>query len=224
MPYLVCAEEMERRWIAHAPDLPGCFTSHKERETAIAAVPAAVEEYVAWCGAHGLSVSGLSGPMIVDEVIRAWDFDDEVEVNAFFASDRPPLLNDEIPEIEWLLRATRQDLLTAAQGLDAEDLGREISGERWPIAGILGHVANAEWWYLDRLGLAFPRGEIPGDPFERLERVRGHFLGSLPALVQRIAVVVMGGETWSARKVLRRTLWHERDHTHHIQSLRPRFR
>lgn len=224
MPYLVCAEEMDRRWIAHVPDLPGCFTSHKERETAIASVPAAVEDFVAWCGDHGLSVSGLSGPMIVDEVIRAWDFDDDVEVNAFFASDRPPLLEDEIPEIEWLLRATRQDLLTAAHGLDTEDLGREISGERWPIAGILGHVANAEWWYLDRLGLAFPRAEVPADPFERLERVRSHFLSTLPALIRRTAVVVMGGETWSARKVLRRTLWHERDHTGHIQNLRPRFR
>ena len=39
MPYVVCAEEMDGRWIAHVPDLPGCFTSHSERDLAIAAAP-----------------------------------------------------------------------------------------------------------------------------------------------------------------------------------------
>jgi predicted RNase H-like HicB family nuclease len=223
MPYIVCAEEVERHWVAYAPDLPGCFATQKDREAAIGAVPAAVEEYITWCRGHGLLVSGLTGPMVVDEVIRAWAYEDDYEVNAFFASDRPAMVVDELPEIELLLRATRKDLLATVDGLEPEDLMKEFPGERWPIAGILGHVASAEWWYLDRMGLAFPQSEIAEDPFARLERVREHFLSSLPTLAKRTGVTTLSGETWSARKVLRRALWHERDHTEHVLKLRAKL-
>jgi hypothetical protein len=46
MPYVVCAEEMESRWIAHVPDLPGCFAAHDERDEAIAGAQG-VEAYIA---------------------------------------------------------------------------------------------------------------------------------------------------------------------------------
>ncbi len=223
MPYVVCAEEVEDRWVAHVPDLPGCFTSDKERDAAISAVPAAVQQYVAWCSGHGLHVSGISGPMVVDEVIRSWMYEDDYEVNAFFAADRPPLLSDELSELELLLSATRADLERAIDGLDEEALLKDFAGERWPIAGILGHLAGSEWWYLDRLGLAFSRADLPEDPFDRLNAVREHLLASLPSLPKRLGVVTLGGETWSARKVMRRTFWHERDHTQHILKLRSRL-
>ncbi|HLB65441.1 MAG TPA: type II toxin-antitoxin system HicB family antitoxin [Anaerolineales bacterium] len=223
MPYVVCAEEVEDRWVAHVPDLPGCFASDKERDEAINAVPAAIQEYVAWCSGHGLHVSGISGPMVVDEVIRSWMYEDDYEVNAFFAADRPPILPDEVAEIQLLLSATRSDLSSAVADLDEEALLKELAGERWPVAGILGHLAGSEWWYLDRLGLAFSRADLPEDPFERLRTVRDHLLASLPVLPRRLGVVTLGGETWSARKVIRRTLWHERNHTHHILRLRTRL-
>jgi predicted RNase H-like HicB family nuclease len=223
MPYVVCAEEVEDQWVAHVPDLPGCYSSQKERDAAISGVPATIQEYVAWCGRHGLHVSGISGPMVVDEVIRSWMYEDDYEVNAFFAADRPPLLADEIQEIQSLLAATRDDLANAVEGLDEEALVKEFSGERWPIAGILGHIASSEWWYLDRLGLAFPRSALPDDPIERLSVVRDHLLATLPELPKRLGVVTLGGETWSARKVIRRTLWHERDHCQHVLKLRSRF-
>lgn len=223
MPYVVCAEEVEDRWVAHVPDLPGCYSSQKERDAAISAVPTAIQEYVAWCGRHGLHVSGISGPMVVDEVIRSWMYEDDYEVNAFFAADRPPLLADEVQEITSLLDGTRKDLAEAVEGLDEDALVKEFSGERWPIAGILGHIAASEWWYFDRLGLAFSRADLPDDPLDRLSVVRQHVLVTLPQLPKRLGVVTLGGETWSARKVVRRMLWHERDHTQHILRLRARF-
>lgn len=224
MPYIVCTEEVERQWVAFVPDLPGCFATHKDLQSAIGAIPAAIEAYIAWCAAHGLRVSGLSGPMVVDEVIRTWNYDTDYEVNAFFASDRPPLVADELPEIERLLQATRRDLLASVDGLEPDELLHDFPGERWPIAGILGHVASAEWWYLDRVGLAFSRSDVPEDPFDRLEAVRAHFIASLPALAKRAGVVTMSGETWSARKVVRRALWHERNHVEHILKLRQKIR
>jgi len=220
MAYIVCAEEMDGRWIAHVPDLPGCFSAHKDRDVAIKGVAAAIEAYVLWCQRHGLRVSGLAGPMMVSEVIRAWTYEEEYEVSAFFASDRPPVMAEELDEFRRLLEMTRQDLLAAVEGIAPQDLAKEFTGERWPILGILRHVANADLWYLDRLGLALPRAELPEDVMARLERVRGHLLNVLSTLASRTGVVALSGELWSARKVLRRTLWHERDHTDHILKLR----
>lgn len=220
MAYVVCAEEMERRWIAHVPDLPGCFVSHEERDTAINLSPKAVEGYVEWAEQHGLHVSGISGPMIVNEVVRAWQYEADYEVNAFFAADRPPLHPDELSEFERLLTATRSDLEAALEGIDPVDLEREIPDERWPILGVLNHIALAEQWFFDRMGIGLSTGELPGDTFERLIRVRENTLERLADLGRREGVVTLSGETWSARKVMRRTLWHERDHTQHIQKLR----
>ncbi len=220
MAYIVCAEEMDGRWIAHVPDLPGCFSAHKDRDVAIKGIPAALESYVLWCQRHGMRISGLAGPMMVSEVIRAWTYEDDYEVNAFFASDRPPVTGGEVEEFRRLLEMTGRDLLAAVEGLAPQDLAKEFSGERWSILGILRHVANSDLWYLDRLGLALPQADLPDEVMPRLERVRAHTLASLPALSLRTGVVALSAELWSARKVLRRTLWHERDHTDHILKLR----
>jgi hypothetical protein len=67
---------------------------------------------------------------------------------------------------------------------------------------------------------SLPQSDLPDEVMPRLERVRAHTLASLPALTSRTGVVALSAELWSARKVLRRTLWHERDHTDHILKLR----
>lgn len=223
MPYLVCAEELEGNWVAHVPDLPGCFNTHKEREPAISGVAKAVEAYVEWANNHGLRISGLSGPMIVAEVARAWIYEQDYEVNAFFASDRPPLAEGEVQELETILNASRQDLDNELEQISDEAAATELPGERWSIMGLIDHVATAEQWYYDRLGLALSTSELPADPLARLTKVRDHTLASLPALAARKGVVTLSGETWTARKVMRRTLWHERDHTGHIRKLKLRL-
>jgi len=224
MAYLVCAEEMDGQWIAHVPDLPGCFATNADRERAISAVPRAIEQYLAWCEAHSLRVPPPSPPLVVGEVIRSWMYEDDYEVNAFFASDRPPLEPEEVEEFRRLLGATRSDLLEEIKGLDPSQFNKQITGERWPIDGVLKHVANAELWYMDRVSLGFPKADLPDEPLARLSKVREHLLDQIPDLARRISAVTLSGETWSARKVIRRTLWHERDHTLHIRKLLPRVR
>ena len=223
MPYVVCAEEMEGNWVSHVPDLPGCFNTHKEREAAISGTPKAVENYVEWSNGHGLRISGLSGPMIVSEVARSWIYEQDYEVNAFFASDRPSLTEGEVQELERILHATRKDLETELEEVTPEAATTELPDERWTILGTLDHVATAEQWYFDRLGLALSTSELPADPIARLKKVRDHTLSNLGALAARKGVVTLSGETWSARKVMRRTLWHERDHTVHIRKLKQRL-
>jgi uncharacterized damage-inducible protein DinB/predicted RNase H-like HicB family nuclease len=211
---------MEGRWIAHVPDLPGCFNTHSDREAAISGIPNAIDDYTEWCGRHGLHISGLSGPMIVSEVIRAWNYEEDYEVNAFFASDRPPLMQEEIAEYQQLLSASRGELQQVLNAISPEDYDVEYPGEDRTIRGILHHIADAERWYMDRLGLAPPNEDLPTDVEKRLSVVREHLIANLPTLVRRSGVVTMSGEGWSSRKVLRRALWHERDHTLHIMKIR----
>jgi uncharacterized damage-inducible protein DinB len=158
--------------------------------------------------------------MVVSEVVRAWQYEPEYEVNAFFAADRPPVSADELPEYQRLLEASHRDLLASVDGLSPEAMQRPIQGERWPLGGIVHHVARSELFYLDRLGLAFARGELNPEPLDAIEQVRERLRSVLPALSAHTGVVALAGEVWSARKVLRRALWHERDHAQHILKLR----
>jgi predicted RNase H-like HicB family nuclease/uncharacterized damage-inducible protein DinB len=224
MAYLVCVEEAEDRWIAHVPDLPGCFTWDEGRDAAIQAVPDAVEGYIAWAKGHGIRITGLSAPMQVSEVVRAWEFEDGKMVHAFFATDRPALHNEELREYQVLLEATLRDLAVTLEDITPDDMLQTFPDERWSIAGVVEHIARAEWFYLDRLGLAFPRDEMPTDPIEAVIAVHQHMLASLEGLVARSGVVTVRGEAWSSRKVLRRTLWHRRDHHGHISELREKIR
>jgi hypothetical protein len=72
---------------------------------------------------------------------------------------------------------------------------------------------------MERLGLAFPRANVPEEPFTRLEKVRTHLNKVLFKLDGVNHVVGADGEFWSPRKLLRRALWHERDHVDHIRKL-----
>jgi hypothetical protein len=53
----------------------------------------------------------------------------------------------------------------------------------------------------------------------RLEKVRKQFTSALFKLDEVKQVIGVDGEFWSPRKLLRRALWHERDHTEHIRKL-----
>jgi hypothetical protein len=144
---------------------------------------------------------------------------DGYSVESFFPYDWKPLTTLEIKHGLTLLAWSREDLLKPVLRLSQEKREAEHPGERWSINGILGHVGGAEWWYLDRLGLAFPREQMPEEPQARLEKVHDYFASTLPKLNGMKQVVGIEGELWSPRKVLRRALWHERDHTGHIHKL-----
>jgi hypothetical protein len=140
-------------------------------------------------------------------------------VNAFFATDATALGRADVTLALRLLAWQRTDLLAATDGLTPQDLRRTAPNE-WSIERVLTHVANAEWWYLDRLDLACPRDQLPDDVWARLIMVRNRLRGVLPQLAGVEQIVSRSGELWSPRKLVRRALWHERDHTGHLLRLR----
>lgn len=219
---------MEGRSIAWVLEHPGCFADGETPQKALENLPGAIQDYAAWIASHESAPWVEAGQIEiqVEETWQCYHINDDYErveqgyeVNAWFQYDWKPLTAEEVERGMKILSWNRQDLLATVQGLSPEALNAEHPGERWSIAGILRHVGGAEWWYLDQLGLAFPRGEVPAQPFERLERVRAHLLEVLPSLVGKERVVGVHGEFWSPRKMLRRAAWHERDHINHIRKL-----
>jgi hypothetical protein len=219
----------ENRSIAWMLGHPGCFTYGSDGDAALAAAPEAIRNYIAWIKAHNNGECWLPEDdiqLMVDEVWDVYNIDENYNrvenkyaVNAWFLHDWKPLTSDELDLGFSLLDWSRHDLLETIRDLNQNTLDQTYPDERWSIAGIINHIGGAEWWYLDRLGLAFPREELPEDPFIRSQVVRSHLNQVLPTLVGSTKVVGTEGEFWSPRKLLRRAAWHERDHTSHIQKL-----
>ena len=219
----------EGRAVAWALDFPGCFAYADEGPEAVIGLARELVVYEDWIRRHagpGRLELGNFDLRLVDtwQVVTINDQYDLAEggyaVNAWFWHDWKPLTGGEIEHGIDLLRWSREDLLQVLQPIPAEQMDRQYPGERWSIRGIARHVANAEWWYLDRLGLAEGgREQLPQDTVERLGWVRERLIAALPALADRELVVGKEGELWSPRKLLRRVLWHEIDHRIHILRL-----
>lgn len=216
------------RSIAWALEHPGCFAYGKDADEALADLPTAIHAYAEWIGQHESAwLDARHIELRVEDRFDAYfinnEFDrvesGEDEINAWFQHDWKPLTALDIERGLKLLSWSRADLLNTIKGLSAEKLEMKYEGERWPINGILNHIGAGEWWYMSRLGLAFPRSEVPKEPMMRLEKVRAHFNETLPKLEGAKQVVGVDGEFWSPRKMLRRAAWHERDHTQHIRKL-----
>jgi uncharacterized damage-inducible protein DinB len=218
-----------KRSIAWVLEHAGCYAYGENQQEALANAPAAIQAYAAWIAAHGEAWLAVQSEIevIPEQVWTDYQINEAFErvekdgydVEPFFEHDWKPLTETEIERGLKLLAWSRADLMSLLENLSPQQWATKKEGERWDIAGIANHIGGAEWWYLDRLGLAFPRAEVPKQPLERLQKVRAMMNERLPAFKDSRQVVGMDGELWSPRKVLRRTLWHERDHTEHIRKV-----
>ncbi len=217
------------RTVAWVLEHPGCFAYGRNANEAIHHLPNAIFEYAAWAGARGANwIAPEEIEIGIEETFECYRIDqttfERVEtggyiVESFFLHDWKPLTRSEIERALQILSWSRDDLLGMVSQLDPEKLAATYLGERWSIEGILRHIGGAEWWYMERLGYAFSQDNLPKTPRERLERVRISLVELLPQLEGVKQVVGQDGELWSPRKMLRRTVWHERDHIEHIRKL-----
>jgi predicted RNase H-like HicB family nuclease len=228
MRYTVNLEEMEGRWIAHVQQLPGCFASAYGRETVQAQVPAAIQAYFEWTRSNGEvhPYENEAFEIEVNEIVREWPnpSEPEYEVNAFFASDAEPLEANDIRQALKLFDWIDIALDAALNDLSESDLAHTVEDD-WSIRHIVLHIGGSQWWYLERLDREpCPREQVPEEPFARLELVRTHLRDVLPELEGDTHIAFRGAELWSPRKLLRRSLWHARDHVQHILQFRARLR
>lgn len=220
---------LEGRHIAWALEHPGCYAFAPDGPTAVIAMGRAVPDYIQWIASH-TSQPWFEPEQIDLRLVDTWEtyhindafekVPEGLEINAFFSHDWLPLSGADVERGLLLLEWTRQEMLALVTALDDAALDTRLPGERWALRGILAHLGTAEWWFLSRFGLAgVDRSDLPKDPLERMLSVRRRLREVLPSWEGSRLVLGVDGELWSPRKVLRRAVWHERDHIGHIREL-----
>jgi len=222
---------IEGRTLAWALDYPGCFAYGADEPEALIRLPRALLEYEIWIKDHTSDpwVDFENMDMRVVEHYETFCIDENYEpvpegrgyeINAWFIDDWRPLSSMEIEQGLKIFHWQREELLAGLTTLDPEILKKDFPGQRWNILGIAKHVANAELWYLSRLNLTeLTHKELLADLQSRLSQTAALIDKTFPEFADKVHVIGIEGEFWSYRKILRRTLWHQRDHINHIKEL-----
>jgi len=216
------------RCMAHVLDLPGCFARGQSRMEALQALPGAIQEYYAWLRRHGeLPPSGGErfGVKVAGESKGCAPFEPG-DAAALFPPERKPITLEEMEYYFRLMSHARTDLLAIVRNLPSDVLDWQSDAGSLSIRKLLRHVGNAEKWYVSRV---VPLEGLPAEweddeempVLEYLEMVRRTAIARLRQLNENERSSVFHPaywtrhpeEAWTARKVLRRFLEHEREHT-----------
>jgi predicted RNase H-like HicB family nuclease len=222
MHFVVYVEvEEDGTAMAHVPALPGCVSTGLSQEVALARLPQAITDYYRWLKAHGEPIPEQIEPIELEVAGVSSDAGHPGDAASFFPSDRAPLSEPEVATLLRLMAYSRKDLLDQVSGLAPELMAWKARNDEnqqvWDIDDILEHIASAERFYVSRLTT---------DVMALLQESRTAAVERLSHLNEgeMSRVVEHAGELWSARKVFRRILEHEREHIRHIEQVLEHFR
>jgi predicted RNase H-like HicB family nuclease/uncharacterized damage-inducible protein DinB len=216
------------RWMAHVPALPGCVVSGESAERAVEVMPAAIRDYCAWLDGHGVTVppEDEAVEVTVDGSISGIGPFSPGDAAAIFPPDEVPLTPESMEHYLRLMAFSRADLMVLIRDLPDALLDWQLDADSLSLRRLLRHVGNAEEWYVSRI---VQPDTLPSEwrhdkdmPIMRfLEMERRTAVERLRELTEaeRTDVIRTGrwtehpDEPWTARKVLRRLVEHEREHT-----------
>ena len=213
--------------MAHVPELIGCFAVGSTREDALLRLRGAIDEYLGWLAEHGEAPESLAGAddpeiEVVEEISTPGSYPGNPGQSlACFAADEEPLPHHELQTTIRLMEQARRDLLEFLRDVPDSLLHWRPGPEEPSIAESLLHMAHAEASYLARL-----EEKSEHSPFAQMAAIRSwayHRLGRLTE-AELSRTTTHRGEKWSARKVLRRFLEHDREHTAYIRHVLARYR
>jgi len=224
------------RSMAHILDLPGCTAIGGTQEEALARLETAAEEYHLWLNSHGDYAVGPEEPgeLKVVEVVEGAAPLTPGDAAALFSPEREPLDDATFARSMRLMAYARADLTVLVNSLLEDDQDRVADPKGITIHSLLDHIANAEEWYISRLGAAdHPYHVEMNERFEEAD-IRVRLIAVREMAVRRLAVLTPEERTavftraeytdhpqeeWTARKVLRRFVEHEREHTAQITAM-----
>ncbi len=222
------------RCMAHVLELPGCTARASTQEDAVKSVPAAVHTYNDWLRKHGEAIPPEADLVEVEIAEQSLGFGpfDPGDAAALFLPDKRPFSQQEMEALIIRLSFSRVDLSELIAGLPAEVLDRQPAPHTFSIRRILRHLGNAEEWYISRI---VPPERLPPEwehdedlpILEFLEMERRTVIACMRLWTEeeRSGVHYQPNftrnpeEPWTARKVLRRLLEHELEHTGQIKEV-----
>lgn len=228
----VCLETGPSGTGAFVPECPGCWVFGRNSERALDKVKVAVTEWFEWLKKHGEKVppGAHKFDIEVGEILRVnYNPVEAGKPEPLFWSEVSPVNDKDIARTIRLLNYSRSDLLNLVSGLHNEILDWQPPGKPRTIKNTLKHIGIVEWWYITRLDVELPQS-FPEDVFELLDHTRKIVVDHLRNLpkekrggvfqpkrdVGRRAKIC---NLWTARKVLRRLVDHERLHTRYIEKI-----
>lgn len=225
--------------MAHVLDLPGCFVRAANRSQALQALPEAIGAVAAWLRQHNEPAPGEAEAVLLEVAEEINDIGpfDPGDAAALFQPERASIDPKEMENAFRLMGHSRHDLLELIDGLPEEALPWQPYEQAFSIQRTLRHIGNAEEWYVSRI---LPAERLPAewehdDEMPLMEFLHMQRATALDCLRRLSAEERSGvyyptrwtkhpGEAWTARKVLRRFLEHEREHTAQIRELIQQWR
>lgn len=216
----------------------GCVSFAENEPAAISKIRAQIHDYDRWLTNHQLATS----PAAARPIHRQTSAEDRVNIvvvervtvaerlvhgntAAFFDWDGQATTSSEIETTLRLLSYSRQDLLDLVHRLPRQEWFKRPGDGQRTVTAILRHIANVEWWYISRIvDFPVPTDGYPDEVLRFLAWTRHRVAARLRSLssAERTRIALPdrdSGELWSARKVLRRLLYHERYHIAQLRTL-----
>lgn len=225
-------------WYGRFIELPGTYARANDKQSLLRELNEELSYHSRWLRKHGERslVSGHADSKIIEEIHGVVGLGESGGEMARFDFDLRRVTSRMLDHFIRLMKHNRQDLLGLTGNLTLQQMGYIPEGKKRDIAGILQHVCNAEEFYLSRLGPETDQkyekyertseSEVDKLPvFQRLEVVRRVSVSCLRDIVPRRGATVFTraeytnnpNEEWTAYKVMRRYLEHEREHYYNIR-------
>jgi len=225
----VCLEVGAQSTGAFVPECPGCWVFGRTKERAMEKVRIAVVDWHEWLKKHEECISDINRKVEIEigEMLCV-DYNpaESGKPEPLFWSEVLPVQRADIERTVKLMEYSRKDLLGLISNISDECLDWKPPGKPRTIRNCLEHIAYVEPWYISRLNIEVSE-DYPENVFELLNYTRDTVMKCLKDFPDR----KMNGifqpakdkspvcDLWTARKVLRRLVDHERLHTKYIEKV-----
>lgn len=221
-------EEMgsEGGCILYTFDPPGLLSYGDTLEEAMAAAPreaARLRDFLAEYGRLDLLEEpwkdGETPEIVTAETVRRRGKSTRGNTRGTFKRDLEPVRPEEVPGFLAILGHQRQALWTLKDRLPEGAYGFKSLPRRMTIKEQLTHIAACDRWYLSRYWRDLPTLRRSKDVWDKLTLNRDLAIERLGHLSpdDRAAARTTDGQVWTARKLFRRFMYHERFHLDTIE-------
>jgi len=222
----VCLEVGQGGTGAFIPDCPGCWVFGRTPKRALMKVKNALAEWFDWMEKHGEQVPSEAKNFEIEvaEVLRVnYNPVEAGKPEPLFWSEVLPITKKDVARTLRLMTYSREDLLELVSDLGNKYLDWLPPNEPRTIRNCLKHIARVEPWYITRLNVELP-SRYPRKVFQMLSYTRKivvDYLKNFPrdkmhGIFQPQKDPSPICNLWTARKVLRRLVDHERLHKRYI--------
>jgi len=225
-------------WYGRFIEFPGTHARAQDRQSLLKELQEELFYHGTWLQRHReLSpISEDASVNVVEEIHGITRLGESGGEVALFNSDIRRVTPRAFDHFIRLMEYNRQDLLSLVRDLTPEQMSYIPSGKGRDITAILQHISNAEEFYVSRLGpetdQKYEKYENTSESdvdklpvFQRLEVVRRVCIMCLKDVAPKKGATVLTraeytnnpNEQWTAYKVMRRYLEHEREHYYNIR-------